>query len=59
MYDYGFRIYAARIAKSGPLEDVQIMAGHRYPSSTEKYVRVDVNEQREAVTNLHESIFSD
>jgi hypothetical protein len=40
-----------------PLEDVQIMAGHRYTSSTEKYVRVDVNEQREAVTNVYESIF--
>lgn len=40
-----------------PLEEVQVMAGHRYPSSTEKYVRVDVNEQREAVSNLHESIF--
>jgi site-specific recombinase XerD len=40
-----------------PLEEVQIMAGHRYPSSTEKYVRGEVNEQREAVSNLHESIF--
>lgn len=40
-----------------PLEDVQVMAGHRYPSSTEKYIHPDVQEQREAVTRLHNSIF--
>ena len=40
-----------------PLEDVQIMAGHRYPSSTEKYLQNNIKEQREAVTNLHQSIF--
>ena len=40
-----------------PLEDVQIMAGHRYPSSTEKYLRTDVDEQRGAVTRLHQNIF--
>lgn len=40
-----------------PLEDVQIMAGHRYPSSTEKYLQNDIQEQREAVTNLHHTIF--
>ena len=42
-----------------PLEEVQIMAGHRYPSTTEKYIRMDLNEQREAVSKLHESIFLD
>ncbi|MBV6485857.1 MAG: Tyrosine recombinase XerC [Flavobacteriales bacterium] len=41
-----------------PLEHVQIMAGHKYPSSTEKYIRKDTKEQREIVTKLHESIFS-
>ncbi len=40
-----------------PLEDVQIMAGHRYPSSTEMYIRPDIKEQREAVSRLHHSIF--
>lgn len=41
-----------------PLEDVQVMAGHKYPSSTESFVRVDMDEQREAVNKLHNSIFS-
>lgn len=40
-----------------PLEDVQVMAGHRYPSSTEKYIRNNTEEQREVVTELHASIF--
>ena len=40
-----------------PLEHVQIMAGHKYPSSTEKYVRKDIKKQREVLTNLHEDIF--
>ena len=39
------------------LEYVQIMAGHKYPSSTEKYVRKDIKKQREVLTNLHEDIF--
>lgn len=39
------------------LEDVQRMAGHSYPSSTEKHVRKDTKEQREIVTKLHDSIF--
>ena len=39
------------------LEDVQQMAGHRYPSSTERFLRKDVVEQRGAVTRLHASIF--
>lgn len=40
-----------------PLEDVQIMAGHRYPSSTEMYIHPDIVEQREALTILHSEIF--
>ena len=40
-----------------PLEDVQIMAGHRYPSSTEKYIRLDMDEQREALNKIHLEIF--
>jgi len=43
--------------KKIPLEDVQIMAGHRYPSSTEKYIQQDVQGQREAVSRLHEEVF--
>lgn len=42
-----------------PLEHVQIMAGHKYPSSTEKHFRNDTKEQREIITKLHESIFSE
>lgn len=41
-----------------PLEDVQIMAGHRYPSSTERYQHDDTEEQRAAVTELHQMIFA-
>lgn len=40
-----------------PLEDVQVMAGHRYPSTTEKYINPTTQEQREAVNMLHQSIF--
>lgn len=40
-----------------PLEHVQVMAGHRFPSTTEKYIKPDEKEQREAVTRLHQSIF--
>lgn len=43
--------------KKIPLEDVQIMAGHRYPSSTEAYIREDVIEKREAVNMLHSKMF--
>jgi|SRR6218665_107860 len=32
-----------------PLEDVQRLAGHKWPSSTEKYYRVDSNQQRELI----------
>ncbi len=41
-----------------PLELVQRMVGHRFPSSTEKYIRPDIKEQREIVTKLHDRIFS-
>ena len=40
-----------------PLEDVQIMAGHRYPSSTEMYIHPDIVEQREALNKIHSEIF--
>lgn len=39
------------------LEDVQIMAGHRYPSTTERYIQKNIREQRAAVTDLHQMIF--
>jgi site-specific recombinase XerD len=39
------------------LEDVQIMAGHKYPSSTQKYIKVNTDKQREVMTRLHENIF--
>lgn len=44
--------------KKFPLEDVQAMAGHKYPSSTEKYKRPDLKQQRDAISQLHNSIFS-
>lgn len=39
-----------------PLEDVQIMAGHRYPSSTEKYIQKDSTKQREVINRLCDDI---
>lgn len=42
-----------------PLEDVQIMAGHHYPSTTEKYIQQDVLGQRDAVSRLHEEVFGE
>lgn len=39
-----------------PLEDVQIMAGHRYPSSTEKYIQKDTTKQREVINRLCDDI---
>jgi integrase/recombinase XerD len=42
-----------------PLEDVQVMAGHRYPSSTEKYIQKDIQGQREALSSLHSEIFGE
>jgi integrase/recombinase XerD len=40
-----------------PLEFVQVMAGHCYPSTTEAYIKPDEQEQREAINKLHEAIF--
>jgi integrase/recombinase XerD len=39
------------------LEDVQVMAGHSFPSTTEQYIQPNTAEQREVVTRLHASIF--
>lgn len=39
------------------LEDVQVMAGHSYPSTTEKYRNPNSEEQREALSRLHKSVF--
>lgn len=36
-----------------PLEDVQLFAGHKWPSSTEQYRRKDINEQREMINKWH------
>lgn len=41
-----------------PLEHVQIMAGHLYPSTTEQYIKPDLQEQRIAINKLHNRIFS-
>ncbi|MBC7410117.1 MAG: tyrosine-type recombinase/integrase [Arcicella sp.] len=35
-----------------PLEDVQRLAGHKWPSTTEKYYRVDSNQQRELINKF-------
>lgn len=40
------------------LEDVQVMAGHCYPSTTEKYINPNTHEQQEAVNKLHNDIFN-
>ncbi|CAG5081267.1 tyrosine-type recombinase/integrase [Parvicella tangerina] len=36
-----------------PLDEVQLMAGHRWPSSTERYIRKDLTEQRELINKFH------
>lgn len=36
-----------------PLEDVQQMAGHKWPSSTERYKRADMDEQRKLINQFH------
>lgn len=41
-----------------PLKDVQAMAGHRYPSSTERYWKPEDEEQREGVNRLHNKLFA-
>ncbi|MGQ2985365.1 tyrosine-type recombinase/integrase [Flavobacterium sp.] len=38
--------------KKLPLEDVQELAGHKWPSTTEKYFRVDSLEQRELINKF-------
>lgn len=39
--------------KKMPLEDVQLFAGHRWPSTTEKYKRDDIGEQRTLINRWH------
>lgn len=36
-----------------PLEDVQLMAGHKWPSTTERYRRADMEEQRRLINAHH------
>lgn len=36
-----------------PIEDVQQMSGHKWPSSTERYKRVDMEGQRSLINQLH------
>ena len=35
------------------LEDVQLMAGHKWPSSTERYKRADLEEQHRLINEFH------
>lgn len=35
------------------LSDVQLMAGHRWPSATEKYIRMDMMEKRKYINTIH------
>jgi len=39
--------------KNLPLEQVQLMAGHRWMSSTERYKQINPNEQRELIRKWH------
>ena len=41
------------------LEDVQIMAGHKYPSSTQKYIRINTAKQREVIPGKSEALRPD
>jgi site-specific recombinase XerD len=36
-----------------PLEEVQDLAGHRYPSATEQYKRMDIEEKNSWVNQFH------
>lgn len=36
-----------------PLEDVQVMAGHRFPSATDRYKSINVEEKRKWVNQFH------
>lgn len=38
---------------SRAIADVQLMAGHRYPSSTQKYYREDPDEKRKLINQFH------
>lgn len=35
------------------IADVQLMAGHRYPSRTQKYDREDPDEKRKLINQFH------
>ncbi len=39
--------------KKLPLEQVQLMAGHKWMSSTERYKQMNLNEQRELIKKWH------
>lgn len=39
--------------KKKSLADVQLMSGHRWTSSTERYIRKDIKEQRELINKFH------
>jgi len=39
--------------KRKPLDEVQIMAGHKHPSSTEKYIRKDMKNHVEIINKFH------
>jgi len=36
-----------------PLEDVQLMAGHKWMSATERYKQINLDEQRELINKWH------
>jgi site-specific recombinase XerD len=39
--------------KKYPLADVQLLAGHKYPSSTEKYLQEDTDDRRKLINQFH------
>lgn len=39
--------------KNYPLADVQLLAGHKYPSSTEKYLGEDLDDKRKLINQFH------
>lgn len=39
--------------KNYPLADVQLLAGHKYPSSTEKYLGEDIDDRRKLINQFH------
>lgn len=44
-----------------PLSDVQLMAGHRWPTTTQKYIQTDKLKKRDAINLVHpmESMFTE